>query len=79
MGYDEAARMPTKVTGRNHQLLCEFQGEDQTTVFGVEIELTGVPVWRLFDHDHMPEDRALMTNSGRPSALPTSRMAPVAL
>ena len=47
----------------------------QTAVVGIEVQFADAAFADpSLDQDHMPDDSALIMSSGRPSALPTSRM-----
>lgn len=80
MRQDEAAWMLAQMPRSAHELLRKLEGQRQRRSSGFK------PCSRRLrsltsssDHAHMPEDRALMRSPGKPSALPTSRMAPFAL
>jgi len=79
MGEDEAAGMLRKVPWRPDQLAGEVQGKAEPPVAEVEVQLFGV-LGRApsSDQPRTSEDSILIRSSGRPSALPTSRSAPLA-
>ena len=65
---------------RADQLAGEVQRQAQAPVVEVEVQLVGVLRLRRLpaDQPQTCDDSALIRSSGRPSALPTSRSAPLA-
>ena len=79
MGQDETARMLGEMTRRADQFAGEIESQTQTPV--IEIEVQFLRVLRLDPFPRPAPDlrgQHLMRSSGRPSALPTSRNAPLA-
>ena len=77
---DEAAGMLREMARRADQLARKVQGKTQPAVAGIEIEILGVLRLDAFFRPapDLARTAVLMRSSGRPSALPTSRSAPLA-
>ena len=80
VGQHEAAGMLRQVARRADQLAGQIEGQAQAPVVEVEVQLGGVLRLDAFRRSspRPGEESSLIRSSGRPSALPTSRSAPLA-